>query len=450
MKQNKILIVDDEIRIRNILKLLFEKKKFYVKIAESGEKAIEISYKENFDVILLDMNMKGINGLETMEKLQSLQENAQYIFVTAFGTVHDAVEAIKNGAYNFVTKPFDNDELLGIVNGALQMSKIVHRLNALESQIFDNDPFKEIIGSSDELHKVLNLADKIAKTDITVLITGESGTGKDLLVRAIHKISNRRNNKIIPVNCAAIPKYLFESEFFGYKKGAFTGAVKNQKGKFREADGGTLFLDEIGEIPLEFQAKLLRVLENGEINPVGEGTPKLVDVRIIAATNKDLSEEVKKGNFREDLFYRLNVFEISIPPLRKRKTDIELLANYFLKKKYPEKSLGNSTIKCLQNYNWPGNIRQLKNEVERAAILSENNVILPKDFSFQKEITQENELPDISSDFDLDQVLNEIRKKYLIKALNLHNGNKKKAAESLGISYRTYNYQLEKLAENED
>ncbi len=450
MKQNKILIVDDEIRIRNILKLLFEKKKFYVKIADSGEKAIEISYKENFDVILLDMNMKGINGLETMEKLQSLQENAQYIFVTAFGTVHDAVEAIKNGAYNFVTKPFDNDELLGIVNGALQMSKIVHRLNALESQIFDNDPFKEIIGSSDELHKVLNLADKIAKTDITVLITGESGTGKDLLVRAIHKISNRRNNKIIPVNCAAIPKYLFESEFFGYKKGAFTGAVKNQKGKFREADGGTLFLDEIGEIPLEFQAKLLRVLENGEINPVGEGTPKLVDVRIIAATNKDLSEKVKKGNFREDLFYRLNVFEISIPPLRKRKTDIELLANYFLKKKYPEKSLGNSTIKFLQNYNWPGNIRQLKNEVERAAILSENNVILPKDFSFQKEITRENELPDISSDFDLDQVLNEIRKKYLIKALNLHNGNKKKAAESLGISYRTYNYQLEKLAENED
>ncbi len=450
MKQNKILIVDDEIRIRNILKLLFEKKKFYVKIADSGEKAIEISYKENFDVILLDMNMKGINGLETMEKLQSLQENAQYIFVTAFGTVHDAVEAIKNGAYNFVTKPFDNDELLGIVNGALQMSKIVHRLNALESQIFDNDPFKEIIGSSDELHKVLNLADKIAKTDITVLITGESGTGKDLLVRAIHKISNRRNNKIIPVNCAAIPKYLFESEFFGYKKGAFTGAVKNQKGKFREADGGTLFLDEIGEIPLEFQAKLLRVLENGEINPVGEETPNLVDVRIIAATNKDLSEEVKKGNFREDLFYRLNVFEISIPPLRKRKTDIELLANYFLKKKYPEKSLGNSTIKFLQNYNWPGNIRQLKNEVERAAILSENNVILPKDFSFQKEITRENELPDISSDFDLDQVLNEIRKKYLIKALNLHNGNKKKAAESLGISYRTYNYQLEKLAENED
>lgn len=450
MKQNKILIVDDEIRIRNILKLLFEKNKFYVKIADSGEKAIEISYKENFDVILLDMNMKGINGLETMEKLQSLQENAQYIFVTAFGTVHDAVEAIKNGAYNFVTKPFDNDELLGIVNGALQMSKIVHRLNALESQIFDNDPFKEIIGNSEELHKVLNLADKIAKTDLTVLITGESGTGKDLLVRAIHKISNRRNNKIIPVNCAAIPKYLFESEFFGYKKGAFTGAVKNQKGKFREADGGTLFLDEIGEIPLEFQAKLLRVLENGEINPVGEETPKLVDVRIIAATNKDLSEEVKKGNFREDLFYRLNVFEISIPPLRKRKTDIELLANYFLKKKYPEKSLGNSTIKFLQNYNWPGNIRQLKNEIERAAILAENNVILPKDFSFQKGFYEENKLPDISSDFDLDQVLNEIRKKYLIKALNLHNGNKKKAAESLGISYRTYNYQLEKLAENED
>ncbi len=445
MKKNKILIVDDEIRIRNILKLLFEKNNFYVQIAESGEKAVEISYKENFDVVLLDMNMKGINGLETMQQLQPLQENAQYIFVTAFGTVHDAVEAIKNGAYNFVTKPFDNDELLGIVNGALQMSDLVHRLNALESQLFDNDPFNEIIGNSKELKAVLNLTEKIAKTDLTVLITGESGTGKDLIARAIHKISNRRKNKIIPVNCAAIPKYLFESEFFGYKKGAFTGAVKNQKGKFTEANGGTLFLDEIGEIPLEFQAKLLRVLENGEINPVGDNQPNLVDVRIIAATNKDLAEKVKNGTFREDLFYRLNVFEIDLPPLRKRKSDIELLANYFLKKKYPEKSLANSAVKFLKNYDWPGNIRQLKNEIERAAILAENNILLPKDFSFQTEINEENELPEISLNFNLDDVLNEIRRKYLLKALRLHKGNKKKAAESLGISYRIYNYQLEKL-----
>ena len=440
-----MLVVDDELKIRNILKLLFEKQNFNVTTACSGEEAINLSYKENFDVILLDMNMVNLNGLETMQRLQPLQSHAQYIFVTAFGTVQDAVKAIKNGAYNFVTKPFDNNELIGIVDGALQMSSIIHRLNALESQIFDKDPFKDIIGHSKKLEDVLKLADKIAKTDVTVLISGESGTGKELLVRAIHKISNRRNNKIIPVNCAAIPKQLFESEFFGYRKGAFTGAVKNQKGKFLEANGGTLFLDEIGEIPLEMQAKLLRVLENGEVNVVGEEIPKIVDVRIIAATNKDLAKEVKNGNFREDLFYRLNLFEICLPPLKERQSDIELLAVYFLKKKYPEKSLSSSAIKYLQNYAWPGNVRQLKNEIERAAILSENNIIFPKEFSFHNKITLENDLPDIKSDFDLDKTINEIRAKYILKALEINKGNKKKAAESLGISYRTYNYQLEKI-----
>lgn len=301
-KKNRILIVDDEEKIRIILRMLLEKEGYEVIDADSGNEAIKICGKNQFDVVLLDMNMPLLNGLETMQKLKVLQKHAQYVFITAHGTIKHAVQAMKDGAYNFVSKPFDNNEILAILNGAVRVVELNRKLSALESQIYEDDPFREIIGSSKAIKDTCNLAEKVANTELSVLVQGSSGVGKELIVRAIHRISSRRNRKFIAVNCAAIPKDLFESEFFGHEKGAFTGAITNHNGKFIEADGGTLFLDEIGEMPLEFQAKLLRVLENGEVYKIGTSDPQHVDVRVISATNKSLKDKVKSGDFREDLY----------------------------------------------------------------------------------------------------------------------------------------------------
>jgi DNA-binding NtrC family response regulator len=295
----------------------------------------------------------------------------------------------------------------------------------------------------------LRLTEKVAPLDATVLISGESGTGKELLVRAIHRLSNRKMRTFIPVNCAAIPPNLFESEFFGHLKGSFTGASTVQKGKFREADGGTLFLDEIGEMPLEFQPKLLRALESGEVTPVGGSRPSSVNVRIIAATNKNIKQEVDDGNFREDLYYRLNIFTIELPPLRERRGDIPVLANYFVKK-FNGKGITADAIARLKAHDWSGNIRQLKNEIQRAVILAEDGEIRPEHLSIEATpVAPCDEVSEIPPNFSLEDELKSLEQRYYEAAMKQTNGNKSQAAKLLGISYRTFNYQWQKFEKEE-
>lgn len=440
----KILIIDDEPNIRSILSLILKKEGYDVYTASTGEEGVELASELAFDVAVTDINLPGMNGIETMKAIRSFYPAGQFVFITAHGTFSLAVEAIKNGGYNFVSKPFDNEEILGIINGAYQVKQLNNKLKALESQIYLDNPFKEIIGNSPELLKVLKLAEKIAKSEANILISGESGTGKELLVRAIHKISPRAEKTFMAVNCAAIPPNLFESEFFGHVKGSFTGATNYRIGKFKEADGGTLFLDEIAEMPAEFQPKLLRALESGEITPVGENKPMRVNVRVITATNKNLQDLVDEKLFREDLFYRLNIFQLELPPLRYRKEDIPLLANYFLKK-HGDFTFSEETLNLLQGYPWYGNIRELKNEMQRVSVLADQ-MILPEHLSIKTKSCSHNSL-EIYEGFDLEKEISSIEKQYFLKAMKMTGNNKANAAKLLGLSYRIFNYQWTKFQE---
>lgn len=440
----KVLIVDDEPNIRSILSVLLKKEGYEVVTSPSGEEALPLVHKENFDLAVLDINLPGMNGIETMKQIKYIQSNINFVFITAHGTFSLAVDAIKNGGFNFVSKPFDNDEIMSIINAAYQAKQLKDRVMALESQIKLDEPFSEIIGQAPSLMKVLRLVEKVANTDINILISGESGTGKELLVRAIHKLSKRRDKQIIPVNCAAIPPNLFESEFFGHLKGAFTGAISYRIGKFKEADGGTLFLDEIAEMPLEFQAKLLRALESGEITVVGENKPIQCNVRVIAATNKNLKDLVEEKLFREDLYYRLNIFSLELPPLRERKEDIPILANYFLKQ-HKHLSFSEEALNAIKNHAWFGNIRELKNEMQRISILAED-IILPEHLSF-KEKTQAIKDCDLYEGFSLNNEIERLEKSYYLQAMKKSNNNKALAAKLLGVSYRTFNYQWDKYQE---
>jgi DNA-binding NtrC family response regulator len=437
----KILIVDDEPNIRNILNVLLKKENYQVLVASSGEEGVKTAEQEDFDLAVLDINLPGINGIETMRQIKQIHSNMNFVFITAHGTFSLAVEAIKNGGFNFVSKPFDNEEILGIINAAYQAKLLKDRVLALESQLRPDEPFKEIIGQSASLMKVLRLAEKVAPTEMNLLITGESGTGKELLVRAIHRLSSRREKQIIPVNCAAIPPNLFESEFFGHIKGAFTGAINYRTGKFKEADGGTLFLDEIAEMPLEFQAKLLRALESGEITVVGENRPIKCNVRVIAATNRNLPELIEEKLFREDLYYRLNIFQLELPPLRERKDDIPLLASYFLKA-HKHLNFSPEAIEAIRNHSWFGNIRELKNEMQRISILADD-VILSEHLSFKGNSKNCSEYS-LDEGFSLSNEIERIEKEYYQAAMKKAGNNKAMAAKLLGVSYRTFNYQWDK------
>lgn len=440
---NKILIVDDEIKILKILKLILIKEGYEVKTVKSGEESLLAVKNYIPSLIIMDLNLPGMNGVETMLKVKE-NINPQFVFITAHGDMKTAVKAIKLGAYNFLSKPFDNDEFLGIVKGALAANKLQNRVKSLEELLYTNNPLEKIIGEDEEINKIKKMIIRAAPTDATILINGESGSGKELFVEAVYQLSNRKNKAFIPINCAAIPENLFESELFGYKKGSFTGADKNYNGKFIEADTGTLFLDEIGEMPLNIQAKLLRVLESGEVTRLGESKPRTVDVRIIAATNKDLKNEVEKGKFREDLFYRLNVITFKIPPLRERKSDIILLAKYFLKKfTFDELKLSDTAMEFIQNYDWPGNVRELQNEIKRATILADK-VIEPDLFSCYDKNKKDNKNILLSTGFDLEKYLKKIEQQYYLAAMRQTNNNKTKAAALLNISYRTFNYNWEK------
>ena len=376
----KILVVDDEIGYRKVLNNVLTERGFYVKTAASGEEALGELKKQEFPIVIIDMKLPGgIDGLELLQRIKGMY-NSSVLIMTAYGGIESAVEAMRRGAFNYITKPFNLDEIILNIDRMIAQQKIIEENKYLHSELEKVYGLKRIVGSSRELQKVLDMISRVAFSSATVLITGESGTGKELVARAIHFTGNRKDKKFVAINCATLSENLLESELFGHVKGAFTGAIKDKKGLFEEADGGTLFMDEIGDIPKSVQAKILRVLQEGEFISLGDTVTKKVDVRIVAATNQDLLQRVQEKEFREDLYYRLNVINIRMPPLRERKEDIPLLVKHFIEK-YNKKE--NKQIKGISpevetefyHYHWPGNVRELENVIERAITLTNEDVI---------------------------------------------------------------------------
>ena len=374
----KILVIDDERAIRNTLKEILEYEKFEVDLAEDGPAGLEIIKKNSYDVILCDIKMPKMDGLELLEIVNGIAPQTPLVMISGHGNIETAVEAIKKGAYDFIQKPLDLNRILVTVRNALDKSSLIEETKILKRKVHKNKT-TEIIGQSVSILEIKAMIDKVAPTEARVLITGENGTGKELVARQLHEKSSRSQNTFIEVNCAAIPSELIESELFGHEKGAFTSANKQRKGKFEQADGGTLFLDEIGDMSQSAQAKVLRALQENKITRVGGEKDISVNVRIVAATNKNLKNEIGAGNFREDLFHRLNVIPLHLPPLRNRADDIPLLANTFLKTLCEDQGIqplqiNEDALKELQTLEWTGNIRELRNVIERLIILCENNI----------------------------------------------------------------------------
>jgi two-component system nitrogen regulation response regulator GlnG len=386
MSIRRILVADDEESIRWVLSKSLKKQGFSVDLAEDGLQALQLSRKNSYDLAVLDIKMPGLQGIELLQTLQQESQETLVVVMTAESTMENAVAAMKNGAYDYLTKPFDLDALDAIILKAQKAAAVSDQLGQLREEIQDQYRFgRTIIGNSQAMQEVYKVLGRVAASDVTVLVTGESGTGKELIARAVHYNSPRLGKPFIAINCAAIPRDLLESELFGHEKGAFTGATERKAGKFEQANGGTLFLDEIGDMPLELQAKLLRVLQEKEVTRTGGSGTTQVDVRIVAASNQDLSGMVRDKSFREDLFYRLNVVPIALPPLRKRKEDIQDLAEFFLHRAKQEmgvnvSELSKEAIGLLKQHSWPGNIRELENLIKRASLLTPNQVLLPSDF----------------------------------------------------------------------
>jgi DNA-binding NtrC family response regulator len=437
----KVLIVEDEELMRVILEELLKGEGYEVFTAEDGESAIEIFSAEDIDLIVTDIRMQGMDGLELLDKLKSIDENALVIIITAYSSVDSAIAALRKGAYDYITKPFVNEELLKTIRNALRQRELFRENRYLRRELNKRYSFSEIIGTSENLQNVFRLVEKISATNSTVLIQGESGTGKELIARAIHHNSLRADKPFIAVNCGALPESLLESELFGYVRGAFTDAKSDRKGLFRSAEGGTIFLDEVSEMPPSLQVKLLRALQEHEVTPVGSNIPIKFDARIIAATNKNLEDEVKSGRFREDLFYRLSVIEINIPPLRERKEDIPLLARHFIKKiskrqGVPEKKIPRDVMLALTAYNWPGNVRELENAIERAFILSQSEQI-ELDCLPAKIVDYSKNSMEIRDPLGYRPTLEEMERRYILEILKSTNYDKAEAAQILGIDLST-------------
>jgi len=428
----KILVIDDEQNIRKMLTRVLSPEGFIVKEANNGLEALKRLQEENYSLVLLDLKMPGLNGIETLKEIRENDLNLPVIMMSAYGSIPEAVEAMKLGALDYLIKPFDIEELKIIIKRAikqyeLEVENIYYREE--EEKRFN---FDEIIGKSSSINKVLEMVKSVASTPATVLITGENGTGKELIARAIHKNSLRKNSPFVVVNCVAFSPNLLESELFGHEKGSFTGAIAKRIGRFEMANGGTIFLDEIGEMDLTIQTKLLRVLQEREFERVGSSRTIKVDVRILSATNKDLKKEIEERRFREDLFYRLNVFSVDVPPLRERKEDIPLIVEHFtgkynkiLNKKV--KKISEKAMELLLDYNYPGNIRELENIIERSMIMAKDEIIDEKYFNF---VSKEEYI-------EKKGTLKETEKELIIKYLIQNKGNRTKTAEILGISRRS-------------
>lgn len=451
VENHKILIVDDEPDILSILDALLSKKGFTIKTINNGDKALTYLKRDDFDVVLTDIRMPGLNGIELLSKIKEIAPDTAVIVMTGYGTIESAVNAIKKGAYDYITKPIDNEYLLLIIERILDFKKLQFRSRHLQNQLESRYHFNKIIGKSPQMQTIFELIKDVACTHSTVLIQGEHGTGKELIANAIHYNSPRRDKNMIRVNCAVLAEHLLESELFGHVKGAFTSAFRDRAGRFELANSGTLFLDEIGDISPNLQVKLLRVLQEGEFERVGGSETIKVDVRIIAATNKNLKQAIKNKEFREDLYYRLNVIPIEAPPLRDRIEDIPLLVDHFINKYNKEngkniKGFTPEAFELLMSYDWPGNVRELENLIERAIVLSKNHYIDEKSLSYLN-IKDDKKSPlQMLEKYPLPEVMNRIEKEIIAKILIQCNKNKSLAARKLGIHRSTF---LSKLAKYE-
>lgn len=430
-----ILIVEDDARLRDALCQITAKEGYQPIGVESGEEALEKASGHVYALVISDLKLPGISGMEVLQSIRTVTPDTSIIIITAYASVDTAVEAMKNGAEDYLVKPFSLDEIRIIINRVMEKRGILIDNALLREQLKEKYSFDNIVGNSEPMIEVYKMINKVKDTKATVLVNGETGTGKELIARALHYNGTRREKPFIPVNCCALTDSLLESQLFGYAKGAFTGALKDTPGLFELAEGGTIFLDEIGDTGASFQQALLRVLEGGEIQPVGSAERKKVDVRVVAATNKDLETAVKEGKFREDLFYRLNVITIPIPPLRERKDDILPLALYFMNKYSKENSKAVNEITAearsiLESYQWPGNVRELENTISKAVIFESGNRLAPETFP-ERMLSSSN--ASAMSGEDL-LTLEEVSRAYIIKVLEMTGGNKAKASEILGIN----------------
>ncbi|MBI5675536.1 MAG: sigma-54-dependent Fis family transcriptional regulator [Nitrospirae bacterium] len=450
---DKVLVVDDEIDIRRALEFVLVREGYAVETASNGAEAVNKLKDEHIDLVITDLRMEGMDGFGVLEKSQEIASSTPVIIMTAYGSIESAVEAMKKGAVDYIIKPFMHEELKLTIKRVLEHSKLSLENQSLRQQLSQCFGSKEIIGTSEPMSGVFHTVEKVAPTRANILITGESGTGKGLLAELIHENSPRRGKPFISINCAAIPETLLESEIFGYKKGAFTGATKDKTGLMIMAHEGTLFLDEIGDMPLPLQSKLLKVIETGEVLPLGDTRMKVVDIRIISAVNKDIETCIKNKEFREDLYYRLNVLEIKMPPLKERREDIPILVNHFLREfsGYAEgkvKGIDQAAINALISYEWPGNVRELRNVIERAVILSDGDKITASDFPQHVMVKKELNI-DNSSAGPLKSLVYEYEKGIISDAMKKYDGNKEMTGKALGIDLATLYRKINKYGINE-
>ena len=453
-----ILVVEDELGMREILEMMLQRLGYRVDVASSGRKALEMLAAKGYDLLLCDIRLGDLTGLEVLKYAKAKDPDTVVIMISAYASTETAVEAMNLGAYDYVPKPFNMDELQETLRKALDLKTLEREKQRLDDELQKTLHFGCIVGNSPQMMHVYKLVRQAAPTRTNILITGESGTGKELIARAIHAESERAEQPFVVINCGGIPETLMESELFGHKKGAFTGATQDKKGLFAVADKGTLFLDEIGEISPQIQVKLLRAIQERVFKPLGSNEDVTVDLRIIAATNKNLEAEVIAGRFREDLFYRINVIEIRVPPLRERKSDLRLLAQHFLEKysRLMNKQItkiSSYAIDLLQRYDFPGNIRELENLIERSVALSTTNIILPDSLALSVHKNRWIEgvekrrfdLDEVGKGVDLDQILEQIEQAYIHKALECTAGNTSKAAELLGVTVRSLRHRISKF-----
>ncbi len=440
MKAN-ILIIDDEADILNLLARIIKLEGYQVFKADTGQKGLKTMAQEKVHVVICDVKLPDANGVDLVPKLKQISPPSEVILNTAFGTIPDSVTAIKSGAFDYITKGDDNNKIIPLVSRAVDKALLQFRVQELEEQVGERFSFEKIVGYSKPMQHAIDMAKKVAMTDTTVLLTGETGTGKEVFAQAIHYESQRNSLPFVAINCSALGKDILESEMFGHKAGSFTGATKDKIGLFEEANNGTIFLDEIGEMDLTLQAKLLRVIETGTFLKVGETKETKVNVRIIAATNRDLKEESETGNFRLDLFYRLSVFTIRLPALRERQGDIPLLADYFIdmftaKMSRPKHAMDDAFQKALLNHQWKGNIREMKNVIERAVILASGNLLTPDCLPFDFLVSDSGDPADSLK-------LSAMEKLHIRKVMAYTKGNKTRAAELLGIGVATLYRKIE-------
>ena len=444
--------------MREFLEILLAKEGYQVSLADSGEAGCRILKNKKFDLVITDIRMRDVNGIEVLRRAKQISPETMVVMISAFATAETAVEAMREGAYDYIPKPFKVREFKKIVKDTLKAKKAAPMIKEGDEGDYRYH-FNYLIGESRQMKKVYDLIERVSRTKSNILISGESGTGKELVARAIHQESPRQDRPFVVINCAGIPENLIESELFGYKKGAFTGASSDKSGLFDTAEGGTVFLDEVGDLTPAIQVKLLRVIQERTYTAVGGTEEKMVDVRFITATNKDLEREVIEKRFREDLYFRLNVIQIAMPPLREREGDLPLLGQHFLHKYSLElgkdvKKISAYAMDILRQYSFPGNVRELENIIERSVALETSNIVLPESLTlshFQKDqdlYIKERRQTDLTLEgVDLNKVMAEIERNYILKALELSRGSKQRAAELLGISLRSLRYRLEKQEE---